>query len=79
MLRWLIAILVVANLIAFALAGGLFGPLPAAGPRETHNLERQVHPEWLRTRPMSEAESAEQAIVGLPDPTPLVAAAPLGG
>ena len=79
MLRWLIAVLVVANLIAFGLASGLFGPLPAAGPRETHHLERQVNPEWLRARPISEAESAEQAIVGLPDPTPPIAAAPLGG
>jgi hypothetical protein len=79
MLRWLIAILVVANLIAFALASGLFGPLPAAGSRETHHFERQVHPEWLKTRPISEAESAEQAVVGLPDPLPPIAAAPLGG
>ena len=79
MLRWLIAILVLANLIAFALASGLFGPLPAAGPRETHHIEREVHPEWLKARPISEAEAAEQAIVGQPDPTPPIAAAPLGG
>lgn len=79
MLRWLIAILVVADLIAFALASGVFGPLPAAGPREPDHLGRQVHPEWLKTRPISEAQAGEQAIVGLPDPTPSVAAAPLGG
>ncbi|HTH75044.1 MAG TPA: hypothetical protein VL635_11610 [Trinickia sp.] len=79
MLRWLIAILFLANLIAFALASGMLGPLPASGPREPHHLERQVHPDWLKTRPISEADAAEQAIVGRPDPTPAIAAAPLGG
>ncbi|WP_206954778.1 hypothetical protein [Trinickia acidisoli] len=79
MLRWLIAILFLANLIAFALASGMLGPLPAAGTREPHHLERQIHPEWLKAQPISEAESAEQAIVGQPDPTPSITAAPLGG
>ena len=79
MLRWLIAILFLANLIAFALASGMLGPLPAAGPREPHHLERQVHPEWLKARPISEAEATEQAVVGQPDPTPKVATVPLGG
>ena len=79
MLRWLIAILFLANLIAFALASGLFGPPPAAGPREPNHLDRQLHPEWLKVKPISEAQAAEQAIVGLPDPTPLIAATPLGG
>ncbi len=79
MLRWLIAILFLANLVAFALAGGVLGPLPAAGAREPHHLEQQVHPEWIKARPISEAETAEQAIVGQPDPTPSIKAAPLGG
>ncbi|TAM49702.1 MAG: hypothetical protein EPN57_24915 [Paraburkholderia sp.] len=79
MLRWLIAILFLANLIAFALASGMFGPLPASGPREPHHLERQVHPEWLKVRPISEADAAEQPVIGGPDPTPAIAAAPLGG
>lgn len=79
MLRWLIAILFLANLIAFGLASGMLGPLPAAGDREPHHLERQVHPEWLNARPISEAQAAEQAVVGLPDPMPSIHAAPLGG
>lgn len=78
MLRWLIAILFLANLVALALASGMAGPLPASGPREPHHLERQVHPEWLKTRPISEAEAAEQPVIGGPDPVPKVAAAPLG-
>jgi hypothetical protein len=79
MLRWLIAILFLANLIAFALASGMLGPVPAAGAQEPHHLERQVHPEWLQARPISEAQAAEQAIVGLPEPAPSISAAPLGG
>lgn len=79
MLRWLIAILFLANLVAFGLASGMLGPPPASGPLEPHHLERQVHPEWLKTRPMTEAESAEQPVIGQPDPTPKIAAAPLGG
>jgi hypothetical protein len=79
MLRWLIAILFLANLVAFALASGMLGPLPAAGAREPNHLERQVHPEWIKARPISEAETAEQAVVGKPDPTPSIKAAPLGG
>ncbi|RDU99965.1 hypothetical protein [Trinickia dinghuensis] len=79
MLRWLIAILFLANLIAFGLASGMLGPLPAAGAREAHHLERQVHPEWLKARPISEAQAAEQVIVGQPDPTPTISSAPLGG
>ncbi|HEX7681987.1 MAG TPA: hypothetical protein VF446_00320 [Trinickia sp.] len=78
MLRWLIAILFLANLIAFALASGMLGPLPASGPREPHHLERQVHPEWLKARPISEAESSEQPVIGRPDPVPKIAAVPLG-
>ncbi len=79
MLRWLIAILFLANLVAFALASGMLGALPASGPREPHHLERQVHPEWLQTRPMSEAEATEQPTIGQPDPLPKIAGAPLSG
>lgn len=79
MLRWLIAILFLANLVALALASGTLGPLPAAGAREPHHLERQIHPEWLQARPISEADAAEHAVVGQPDPTPAVAATPLRG
>lgn len=78
MLRWLIAILFLANLAAFALASGMLGPLPAAGAREPHHLEGQIHPDWIKARPISAAETAEQAIVGRPDPTPPIQAAPLG-
>ena len=77
MLRWLIALLILGNLLVFAVMRGMFGPLPAAGAREPHHLERQVHPEWIKARPISEAETAEQAIVGQPDPTPSIKAAPL--
>ncbi|WP_116134759.1 hypothetical protein [Trinickia diaoshuihuensis] len=79
MLRWLIAILLLANMIAFALASGMLGPLPAAGPIESNHIERQVHPEWLKATPISEAQSAEQVIIGQPDPSPALNAAPLGG
>lgn len=77
MLRWLIAILVVADLVAFALASGMLGPLPASGPREPNHLNRQIHPEWLQVRPLSAAEANDQAIVGKAAPTPAVATTPL--
>ncbi len=32
MLRWLIAILVLANILAFVTTRGAFGPLPSPGP-----------------------------------------------
>ncbi|MGG1945124.1 hypothetical protein AB1286_09955 [Trinickia sp. NRRL B-1857] len=79
MLRWLIAILLLANMIAFALASGMLGPLPAAGPIESNHIERQIHPEWLKAKPITEAEAAGQVIVGQPDPSPSVSATPLGG
>lgn len=77
MLRWLIAILVLANVLAFALASGMLGPLPSSGPREPNHLNRQIHPEWLKVRPLSAAEANDQAIVGKAAPTPAVATAPL--
>jgi hypothetical protein len=77
MLRWLIAILVLANVAAFALASGIFSPLPSSGPREPNHLDRQIHPEWLKVRPISAAEANDQAIVGTAAPAPAVAASPL--
>jgi hypothetical protein len=77
MLRWLITILVLANVAAFALASGIFGPLPSSGPREPNHLEREIHPEWLKVRPISAAEANDQAVVGTAAPTPSVATSPL--
>lgn len=77
MLRWLIALLVTANLIAFGLASGALSPPPSSGPREPGHLNRQVRPEWLKTRPISAAEAGEQAIVGKPAPEPSVVETPL--
>lgn len=77
MLRWLIVILLLANLVAFALASGMLGALPASGAREPDHLNHQVHPEWLKTRPLSAAEAADQAVVGQPAPTPAIAASAL--
>lgn len=77
MLRWLIALLVLANLIAFGLASGKLGPLPSSGPREPGHLNRQVRPEGLKARPIAAAEAGDQAIVGKPSPEPAVAATPL--
>jgi hypothetical protein len=77
MLRWLLALLFLANLLMFVVAQGVFGPLPAAGGREPHHLDRQVHPELVRVRPISPEEAADQAVVGGPAPTAPVQAAPL--
>jgi hypothetical protein len=77
MLRWLIAILVLANVVAFALASGILGPLPASGPREPNHLNRQIHPEWLRARPISAGEANDQAIVGKAVSAPAMATSPL--
>jgi hypothetical protein len=73
MLRWLIAILFLANLLAFALASGMLGALPSSGAREPNHLNRQVNPESLRVRPVSAADSVDQAMLGGPVP---MAAAP---
>ncbi|WP_144157833.1 hypothetical protein [Paraburkholderia sp. BCC1885] len=78
MLRWLIAILLLANLFAFAALRGMFGPLPYAGAREPGHLNRQLHPETLRVQPVSAAEAADQAVVGGPAPAPAIAASELG-
>jgi hypothetical protein len=77
MLRWLLALLFLANLLMFVVAQGVFGPLPAAGGREPQHLDRQVHPELVRVRPIGPEEAADQAVVGAPAPTAPVQAAPL--
>jgi hypothetical protein len=77
MLRWLIALLFLANLLMFVVVQGVFGPLPSAGGREPQHLDRQIHPELVRTRPISPEEAADQAVVGGPAPAAAVQAAPL--
>ena len=77
MLRWLIVILLLANVLAFGFASGMLGRLPASGPLEPGPLNRQVHPEWLQAHPITAADAGAQAIVGRPAPEPTVAAAPL--
>ncbi|HEY3599369.1 MAG TPA: hypothetical protein VGL08_17880 [Paraburkholderia sp.] len=77
MLRWLITLLVIANLLAFVAVRGMFGPAPAAGTREPNHLNRQIHPEWLEVRPMSAADAADQAVVGGPAPVAPIAASAL--
>ncbi|WP_122153240.1 hypothetical protein [Paraburkholderia sp.] len=78
MLRWLIAILFLANLVAFATVRGAFGPIPLAGARESNHLNRQLHPELLKVQPVSAAEAADLAVVGGPAPAPAIAASELG-
>jgi hypothetical protein len=77
MLRWLITLLIIANAVAFAAAQGMFGATPAAGPRESYHLNRQIRPEWLREQPMSAAEAQDQAVVGGPAPVAPIAASAL--
>ncbi|AJK47871.1 hypothetical protein [Burkholderia plantarii] len=76
MLRWLIAILLVANLIALAAIEGLFGPPPAAGAREPAHLAQQVRPEALRVS--ATAKAAETPVVGGPITSPAIDVQPLG-
>ncbi|WP_175801541.1 hypothetical protein [Burkholderia anthina] len=75
MLRWLIAVLFLANLLAFVLARGMFWPLPAAGPREPGVLSRQVQPDALRATPL--AQASDQPVIGGPIAAPAVTAEPL--
>jgi hypothetical protein len=77
MLRWLIAILFLANMLAFVAMRGLFGPLPSSGPREPTHLNRQIRPEWLKVRAMTAADAADQAVVGGPAPAAPIAASAL--
>ena len=78
MLRWLVAILFLANLLAFVLASGLLGALPASGEREPSHLNRQIHPDWLTVQPVSTADATDQAVVGGPAPVVPVQASALG-
>ncbi|AXK66706.1 hypothetical protein LGM65_06520 [Burkholderia anthina] len=75
MLRWLIAVLFLANLLAFVLVRGVFWPLPAAGPREPGVLSRQVQPDALRATPL--AQASDQPVIGGPIAAPAVTAEPL--
>ncbi|VWC51282.1 hypothetical protein BLA6993_07967 [Burkholderia lata] len=75
MLRWLIAVLFLANMLAFVVARGVFGPLPAAGPREPGVLARQVLPDALRVTPL--AQASDQPVIGGPIAPPAVTAEPL--
>ncbi|WP_144144076.1 hypothetical protein [Paraburkholderia sp. BCC1884] len=77
MLRWLIAILFFANLLAFVAVRGVFGPTPTAGGREPNHLNRQIHPEWLKVQPVTASEAADQAVVGAPTPSVPIAASAL--
>ena len=75
MLRWLIAVLFLANMLAFVVARGVFGPLPSAGPRDPGVLSRQVRPDALRVTPL--AQATDQPVIGGPIAPPAVTAAPL--
>jgi hypothetical protein len=77
MLRWMIAILFLANMLAFVAMRGVFGPTPTAGGREPNHLNRQIHPDWLRIQPVSAAEAADLAVVGGPAPSAPIAASAL--
>jgi hypothetical protein len=77
MLRWPIAILFLANVLAFVAVRGVFGPSPTAGGREPNHLNRQVNPEWLRVQPVTAAEAADQPVVGGPAPAVPIAASEL--
>ena len=68
MLRWPIAILIVVNVLAFAALSGAFGSIPAVSGRGPNYLNRQVHSDWLKVRPVSAADAADQAVVGGPAP-----------
>ena len=77
MLRWLIAILFLADMLAFVFVQGVFGPLPSSGEREPNRLNRQVHPESLEAWPVSAPQAADQAIIGAPAPQAPVQASAL--
>lgn len=77
MLRWPIAILLLANILAFVAVRGVFGPPPTAGGREPGHLNREVHPDWLKVRPITAGQAADQPVVGGPVPTAPIAASAL--
>ncbi|WDR90102.1 hypothetical protein [Burkholderia ambifaria] len=75
MLRWLIAVLFLANLLAFVAVRGVFGPLPAAGAREPGVLSRQVRPDAVHAMPL--AQATDQPVIGAPIAAPALMEAPL--
>ncbi|WP_175745415.1 hypothetical protein [Burkholderia ambifaria] len=75
MLRWLIAVLFLANLLAFVAVRGVFGPLPAAGAREPGVLSRQVRPDAVHAMPL--AQATDQPVIGGPIAAPALTAEPL--
>jgi hypothetical protein len=77
MLRWVIALLILANLVAFAAVRGAFGTTPASGLRDSRPLTRQIHPERLTVRAIRPSESIDVPVVGGPVALPAVQAAPL--
>jgi len=77
MLRWLIVLLVIANLAALAAIYGVFGAPPAAGRHETGHLSRQIHPERLLVRAIPPSASADIPTVGGPVASPGVKTQPL--
>lgn len=77
MLRWLIVLLLVANLAALAAIYGVFGPPPGAGPRETGHLDRQIHPEGLLVRPIPPSASVDVPLIGGPEAPSDVRSKPL--
>jgi hypothetical protein len=77
MLRWLIAVLFLANLLAFVMVRGVFGPTPAAGEREPSHLKNQVRPQALQVQSISATQTDPPAVVGGPVREPGVAASAL--
>ncbi|QBQ96027.1 hypothetical protein [Paraburkholderia pallida] len=77
MLRGLIAILILANLLAFGAIRGLFGPAPLTGTNGHKQLNRQIHPEGLMVRPIKPSESVDVPVVGGPVADPAIQASTL--
>jgi hypothetical protein len=79
-LRWTIAILFLANVLAFVATLGVFGtfgPSLIASGRGPDHLNRQVNPDWLTARPVTASEAADQPVVGGPMPSAPIAASAL--
>ncbi|MDR3096956.1 MAG: hypothetical protein LBV73_07765 [Paraburkholderia sp.] len=77
MLRWLIALLILANLLAFGAIRGLFGPAPLTDSGSHQQLNRQIHPEGLTVRPIKPSESVDVPVVGGPVADPAIQASAL--
>ena len=76
MLRWLLAVLVICNFVAFALASGLLVSVPAAGAREPERVDRQVHPERLKIQAIALAADAAAAPASAPETAAAPASSP---